>query len=51
MSGIPLSSLFLYELHVPVAEEMTRLLYMHVTLCLHFADKNIKAGLVQELTK
>lgn len=46
MSEVPLSSLFLYELHVPVTEEMTRLLYMHVTLCLHFADKITEAGLV-----
>lgn len=46
MSEVPLSSLFLYELHVPVTEEMTRLLYTHVTLCLHFADKITKAGLV-----
>lgn len=47
LSEIPLSSLFLYELHVPVTEEMmTCLLYMHVTLRLHFADKITKAGLV-----
>lgn len=51
MSGILLSSLFLYELHVPVTEEMTCLLYMHVTLCLHFAGKITEAGLVQELAK
>ena len=46
MSEIVLSSLFLYELRVPVTGEMTCLLYMHVTLCLPFADKITKAGLV-----